>query len=164
MLQAEAKIAELRAFMDTLYNKSGRAEDLAKLSDADILEMASNLTTGVPFATPVFDGASEEDIMTTLQLAYPADIAQAKGLTATRTQAQLYDGRKGDAFERTTTVGYMHFLKLHHLVADQIHARSTRPYIQITQQTLAGKAQFGSQLFCRREVLPREAPHTPAIV
>jgi len=93
-----------------------------------VLEMAGNLSAGVPFATPVFDGASEAEIMEMLQLAYPEDLAKAKGLTATRTQAQLYDGRTGDAFERTTTVGYMHFLKLHHLVDDKMHARSTGPY------------------------------------
>jgi DNA-directed RNA polymerase subunit beta len=90
--------------------------------------MASNLTNGVPFATPVFDGASEDEIRAMLKLAYPDDVAAAKGLTATRTQAQLYDGRTGEAFERVTTVGYMHFLKLHHLVDDKMHARSTGPY------------------------------------
>ncbi|MGH8831605.1 MAG: DNA-directed RNA polymerase subunit beta, partial [Polaromonas sp.] len=157
MLQAETKVAELRHFMDTVYNKSGRAEDLAKLSDTDILEMAGNLTTGVPFATPVFDGASEAEIMAMLKLAYPDDIARAKGLSATRTQAQLYDGRTGDQFERTTTVGYMHFLKLHHLVDDKMHARSTGPYSLVTQQPLGGKAQFGGQRFGEMEVWALEA-------
>jgi len=157
MLQAEAKVAELRLFLENLYNKSGRAEDLGTLSDDDILAMAGNLTTGVPFATPVFDGATEEDIMTMLQLAYPDNIAQAKGLSATRTQAQLYDGRTGDPFERTTTVGYMHFLKLHHLVDDKMHARSTGPYSLVTQQPLGGKAQFGGQRFGEMEVWALEA-------
>jgi len=157
MLQVEAKVAELRKFMDTLYNKSGRTEELSKLSDAEVLEMASNLATGVPFATPVFDGASEEDIMTMLKLAYPDEIAKAKGLTATRTQAQLYDGRTGDQFERTTTVGYMHVLKLHHLVDDKMHARSTGPYSLVTQQPLGGKAQFGGQRFGEMEVWALEA-------
>jgi len=157
MLQAEAKVAELRQFMDTLYNKSGRTEDLASLSDEQVVEMAQNLTTGVPFATPVFDGASEADIMTMLQLAYPDAVAKAKGLTPTRTQAQLYDGRTGDAFERTTTVGYMHFLKLHHLVDDKMHARSTGPYSLVTQQPLGGKAQFGGQRFGEMEVWALEA-------
>jgi DNA-directed RNA polymerase subunit beta len=157
MLQAEAKVAEVRKFMDTLYNKSGRAEDLAKLSDTDVIEMAGNLTMGVPFATPVFDGASEAEIMAMLQLAYPDDIAKAKGLTATRTQAQLYDGRTGDQFERTTTVGYMHVLKLHHLVDDKMHARSTGPYSLVTQQPLGGKAQFGGQRFGEMEVWALEA-------
>ena len=132
MLQREAKQAELRKFMDELYNSTGRKEDLAKLSDDDVLEMAGNLAKGVPFATPVFDGASEDEIRAMLKLAYPDDIAKAKGLTATRTQAQLYDGRSGDAFERPTTVGYMHVLKLHHLVDDKMHARSTGPYSLVT--------------------------------
>ena len=157
MLQAEAKVAELRKFMETLYNKSGRSEDLSKLSDSDLLEMAGNLASGVPFATPVFDGASEEDIMSMLKLAYPDEIAKAKGLTATRTQAQLYDGRTGDQFERTTTVGYMHVLKLHHLVDDKMHARSTGPYSLVTQQPLGGKAQFGGQRFGEMEVWALEA-------
>ncbi|MDP3354683.1 MAG: DNA-directed RNA polymerase subunit beta, partial [Polaromonas sp.] len=157
MLQAEAKVAEVRKFMETLYNKSGRQEDLGKLSDSEVIEMAGNLSTGVPFATPVFDGASEAEIMAMLQLAYPDDIAKAKALTATRTQAQLYDGRTGDQFERTTTVGYMHVLKLHHLVDDKMHARSTGPYSLVTQQPLGGKAQFGGQRFGEMEVWALEA-------
>ena len=157
MLQAEAKVAEVRSLLDAVYNKSGRAEDLSKLSDVQVLEMAGNLSGGVPFATPVFDGASELEIMEMLQLAYPADVAKAKGLTATRTQAQLYDGCTGDAFERTTTVGYMHFLKLHHLVDDKMHARSTGPYSLVTQQPLGGKAQFGGQRFGEMEVWALEA-------
>ena len=157
MLQAESKVHEIRALLDTIYNKAGRAEDLGKLSDIDVLEMASNLTEGVPFATPVFDGASEAEIMQMLQLAYPDDLAKTKGLTASRTQAQLYDGRTGDAFERTTTVGYMHFLKLHHLVDDKMHARSTGPYSLVTQQPLGGKAQFGGQRFGEMEVWALEA-------
>ena len=108
-------------------------EELAKLSDANVLEMAGNLSQGIPFATPVFDGASEDEIRAMLKLAYPDDVVKAKGLTATRTQAHLYDGRTGDAFERPTTVGYMHVLKLHHLVDDKMHARSTGPYSLVTQ-------------------------------
>jgi len=157
MLQAEAKAAEIRSFMEELYNGSGRKEDLTKLSDAQIVEMAGNLTNGVPFATPVFDGAAEEDIRTMLKLAYPEDIAKAKGLTATRTQANLFDGRTGEAFERPTTIGYMHFLKLHHLVDDKMHARSTGPYSLVTQQPLGGKAQFGGQRFGEMEVWALEA-------
>jgi DNA-directed RNA polymerase subunit beta len=148
MLPAQAKVAELRKFLDELYNKSGgKTEKLDHLSDAEILEMAANLSKGVPFATPVFDGAKEEEIRGMLKLAYPDDIAKAKGLTDTRTQAQLYDGRTGDAFERSVTVGYMHVLKLHHLVDDKMHARSTGPYSLVTQQPLGGKAQFGGQRF-----------------
>jgi DNA-directed RNA polymerase subunit beta len=157
MLQEEAKAAELRVFLEELYNGTGRKEDLSKLSDAQVIEMAGNLTNGVPFATPVFDGAGEEEIRTMLKLAYPDDIAKAKGLTATRTQANLFDGRTGDAFERPTTIGYMHFLKLHHLVDDKMHARSTGPYSLVTQQPLGGKAQFGGQRFGEMEVWALEA-------
>ncbi|WP_300716822.1 DNA-directed RNA polymerase subunit beta, partial [Hydrogenophaga sp.] len=157
MLQAEAKVSELRGFLDTIYNQAGKKESLGEMSDAEVIEMAENLTTGVPFATPVFDGASEDEIRTMLKLAYPDDIAEIKGLTATRTQAQLYDGRTGDAFERKTTVGYMHFLKLHHLVDDKMHARSTGPYSLVTQQPLGGKAQFGGQRFGEMEVWALEA-------
>jgi DNA-directed RNA polymerase subunit beta len=157
MLQAEAKVAEVRSYLEKIYNSSGRKEDFADVSDSQVIEMAGNLTTGLPFATPVFDGASEQEIRDMLQLAYPDDVAKAKGLTATRTQAQLYDGRTGDAFERTTTVGYMHFLKLHHLVDDKMHARSTGPYSLVTQQPLGGKAQFGGQRFGEMEVWALEA-------
>jgi DNA-directed RNA polymerase subunit beta len=158
MLQEHAKVAELRKFLDELYNKSGgKTERLDHLSDAEILEMSANLTNGVPFATPVFDGAAEEEIRGMLKLAYPDDIAKAKGLTSTRTQATLHDGRTGDAFERPVTIGYMHVLKLHHLVDDKMHARSTGPYSLVTQQPLGGKAQFGGQRFGEMEVWALEA-------
>jgi len=157
MLQREAAAAEIRTFMEQIYNTAGRKEDLAKLSDGELRAMAQELTTGVPFASPVFDGATEQEIRDMLKLAYPDDIAKAKGLTPTRTQAQLYDGRTGDAFERTTTVGYMHYLKLHHLVDDKMHARSTGPYSLVTQQPLGGKAQFGGQRFGEMEVWALEA-------
>jgi len=157
MLQAESRVAELRAFLEKLYNESGRKEDLSQLGDEEMLEMARHLSTGVTFATPVFDGASEEDIRTMLQLAYPDDIVKAKGLTAARTQANLIDGRTGDPFERPTTIGYMHYLKLHHLVDDKMHARSTGPYSLVTQQPLGGKAQFGGQRFGEMEVWALEA-------
>jgi DNA-directed RNA polymerase subunit beta len=158
MLQKEAKVAELRRFLDELYNKSGgKTEKLDHLSDDEIKEMAQNLSTGVPFATPVFDGAAEDEIRSMLKLAYPDEIAKAKGLTATRTQAVLHDGRTGDPFERPVTVGYMHVLKLHHLVDDKMHARSTGPYSLVTQQPLGGKAQFGGQRFGEMEVWALEA-------
>jgi DNA-directed RNA polymerase subunit beta len=157
MLQQEAKQAELRKFLDQLYNTSGRKEDLANIADHDVLEMAENLSKGIPFATPVFDGASEEEIRGMLKLAYPEEVAKIKGLTATRTQAMLYDGRSGDQFERPITVGYMHVLKLHHLVDDKMHARSTGPYSLVTQQPLGGKAQFGGQRFGEMEVWALEA-------
>jgi DNA-directed RNA polymerase subunit beta len=158
MLQSHAKVSELRQFLDELYNKSGgRSERLDDLSDTEIVEMAGNLVGGVPFATPVFDGAAESEIRQMLHLAYPEDIAKAKGLNATRTQATLYDGRTGDAFDRPVTVGYMHVLKLHHLVDDKMHARSTGPYSLVTQQPLGGKAQFGGQRFGEMEVWALEA-------
>jgi DNA-directed RNA polymerase subunit beta len=157
MLQQEAKAAELRKFLEAFYNTSGRKEDLSKLTDAQVQEMATNLSTGVTFATPVFDGASEEEIRSMLKLAYPEEVAQAKGLTDTRTQARLFDGRTGEQFERPTTVGYMHVLKLHHLVDDKMHARSTGPYSLVTQQPLGGKAQFGGQRFGEMEVWALEA-------
>jgi DNA-directed RNA polymerase subunit beta len=157
MLQEQAKVAELRNFMEELYNTSGRKENLSKMTDAQIMEMAGNLSHGIPFATPVFDGAAEEDIRTMLKLAYPDDVVKAKGLTAARTQAHLFDGRTGEAFERPTTIGYMHVLKLHHLVDDKMHARSTGPYSLVTQQPLGGKAQFGGQRFGEMEVWALEA-------
>jgi DNA-directed RNA polymerase subunit beta len=158
MLQREAAVAELRKFFDELYNQSGgREESLDELSDDEIIQMAQNLTNGVPFATPVFDGAKEEEIRGMLKLAYPEDLAARKGLTATRTQAYLSDGRTGEQFERPTTVGYMHVLKLHHLVDDKMHARSTGPYSLVTQQPLGGKAQFGGQRFGEMEVWALEA-------
>jgi DNA-directed RNA polymerase subunit beta len=158
MLQEHSKVADLRKLFDELYNKSGgKTETLDELSDDNVLEMAANLAKGVPFATPVFDGAAEEEIRGMLKLAYPEDIAARKGLTATRTQARLHDGRTGDAFERPVTVGYMHVLKLHHLVDDKMHARSTGPYSLVTQQPLGGKAQFGGQRFGEMEVWALEA-------
>ena len=157
MLQHEGRVAELRTFLDEVYNATGRKENLSQLSDVQLLEMSRNLTTGMPFATPVFDGASEEEIRGMLKLAYPDDIASAKGLTSTRTQAHLYDGRTGDRFERPVTIGYMHYLKLHHLVDDKMHARSTGPYSLVTQQPLGGKAQFGGQRFGEMEVWALEA-------
>ena len=157
MLQAESKLADLRTFLDALYNGSGRKEDMSNLSDEEVLTMAGNLSAGATFATPVFDGATEEEIRGMLKLAYPDDIVKAKGLTAARTQANLFDGRSGDAFERPTTIGYMHVLKLHHLVDDKMHARSTGPYSLVTQQPLGGKAQFGGQRFGEMEVWALEA-------
>jgi DNA-directed RNA polymerase subunit beta len=157
MLQAHSKMAEVRKFLDHLYNNTGHKETLDILSDAEILEMAGNLQHGIPFATPVFDGASETETRAMLHLAYPEDVARIKGLNANRTQAQLYDGCTGDAFERETTVGYMHVLKLHHLVDDKMHARSTGPYSLVTQQPLGGKAQFGGQRFGEMEVWALEA-------
>jgi DNA-directed RNA polymerase subunit beta len=147
MLQAQASAQELRGFLDQIYNSSGHPEDIANLKDEDVRELASNLKKGVPFATPVFDGAKEEEIQKMLELA---------GLP-TGGQVTLYDGRTGEAFERKVTVGYKHVLKLHHLVDDKMHARSTGPYSLVTQQPLGGKAQFGGQRFGEMEVWALEA-------
>ncbi len=157
MLQQQVAVAELRKFLDKIYNASGRDYDINSLSDEEIIELAGNLCEGVPFATPVFDGCKEEEIRAMLDLAYPADVAKRLNLTATKTQTQLYDGRTGEAFDRPVTVGYMHVLKLHHLVDDKMHARSTGPYSLVTQQPLGGKAQFGGQRFGEMEVWALEA-------
>ena len=157
MLKAQAKAAEVRTFLKKIYNESGRSEDLDSFSDAEILLLADNLKLGVPFATPVFDGAHEGEIHRMLDLAYPDDIAAKLGMTPSKNQVTMYDGRTGEAFERTVTVGYMHVLKLHHLVDDKMHARSTGPYSLVTQQPLGGKAQFGGQRFGEMEVWALEA-------
>ena len=157
MLTAQTKAAEVRGFLKKIYNESGRAEKLDEFSDAEVLELADNLKQGVPFATPVFDGANEGEIHRMLDLAYPGDVAKQLGMTQSKNQVTMYDGRTGDAFERPVTVGYMHVLKLHHLVDDKMHARSTGPYSLVTQQPLGGKAQFGGQRFGEMEVWALEA-------
>jgi len=157
MLQQHAKVADLRAFLTKIYNESGKAEDIAGLNNDEIIELARNLREGVPFATPVFDGATEEETSKMLDLAFPEDVARQLGMTKSRNQVRLYDGRTGEAFERPVTVGYMHYLKLHHLVDDKMHARSTGPYSLVTQQPLGGKAQFGGQRFGEMEVWALEA-------
>ena len=152
-------MGEVRAYLENLYNGSGKPEDIANLTDAEIMDLAHNLRRGVPFATPVFDGAKEEEIKHMLSLAYPDSdpISPRMGFNESKTQLQLYDGRSGEPFERRTTVGIMHFLKLHHLVDDKMHARSTGPYSLVTQQPLGGKAQFGGQRFGEMEVWALEA-------
>jgi DNA-directed RNA polymerase subunit beta len=160
MINENTKTAEIRSFLDKIYNtSSGKSEDVASLKDNEVHELASNLTSGVPFATPVFDGGAEPDIQQMLDLAFPDDDEHTKLLnfSANKTQVQLFDGRTGDAFERPVTVGYMHVLKLHHLVDDKMHARSTGPYSLVTQQPLGGKAQFGGQRFGEMEVWALEA-------
>jgi|PlaIllAssembly_1097288.scaffolds.fasta_scaffold00127_2 DNA-directed RNA polymerase subunit beta len=147
MLRADANAREVRGFLDQVYNSKGRPENLDELSDGEVIELARNLEDGVPFATPVFDGAKEEEIKAMLALA---------GMPSSG-QMTLFDGRTGEAFERQVTVGYMHFLKLHHLVDDKMHARSTGPYSLVTQQPLGGKAQFGGQRFGEMEVWALEA-------
>jgi DNA-directed RNA polymerase subunit beta len=140
-------IKQIRSMLDSIYNSYGKAEDLKSFSDDEILELANNLRSGVPMATPVFDGIKEEDIKSLLKM---ADLPESG-------QIQLFDGRTGDAFDRDITVGYMHMLKLNHLVDDKMHARSTGPYSLVTQQPLSGKAQFGGQRFGEMEVWALEA-------
>ena len=147
MLKAQQNAHEIREFLDKIYNGSGKKENISPLSDNEIISLATNLIEGVPFATPVFDGATEEEIKDMLELA---------GLPRSG-QIVLYDGRTGEAFDRPVTVGYMHVLKLHHLVDDKMHARSTGPYSLVTQQPLGGKAQFGGQRFGEMEVWALEA-------
>ena len=157
MLQAKRKVEDIRAFLKEIYLSSGKPEDLDSLTEAEVLTLAENLKDGVPFATPVFDGADEEEIRRMLDLAYPDDIAKKLGMTEMKNQVTLYDGRTGEPFERPVTVGYKHMLKLHHLVDDKMHARSTGPYSLVTQQPLGGKAQFGGQRFGEMEVWALEA-------
>ncbi|MCW2337777.1 DNA-directed RNA polymerase subunit beta [Sphingobium sp. B2D3A] len=130
----------------TVYGED-YADEIKSRSAEQVIELASNLVTGVPIATPVFDGAREADVSAMLQLA---------GLD-TSGQSTLYDGRTGDAFDRKVTVGIIYMLKLHHLVDDKIHARSIGPYSLVTQQPLGGKAQFGGQRFGEMEVWALQA-------
>jgi len=147
MLRGKANVKEVREFIDNIYNVSGKKEDITSLSDDELLELAGNLKSGVPFATPVFDGAKESEIKDMLNLAGMPESGQ---LT-------LFDGRTGMAFDRPVTVGYMYVLRLHHLVDEKVHARSTGPYSLVTQQPLGGKAQFGGQRFGEMEVWALEA-------
>jgi DNA-directed RNA polymerase subunit beta len=148
MLDDAKNAAEIRGFLEQVYNKSGgKAERLGEFNDAEILSLAGNLRAGVPMATPVFDGATEEEIKYMLRL---ADLPESG-------QTWLFDGRTGERFERPVTVGYMYMLKLNHLVDDKMHARSTGPYSLVTQQPLGGKAQFGGQRFGEMEVWALEA-------
>ena len=148
MLKEQRKVAEVRKFLEAIYNNgAGRTEDLKSLADDEILELAGNLVGGVPMATPVFDGAAEQSIKDLLKL---ADMPESGQFT-------LFDGRTGEAFDRPVTVGYMYMLKLNHLVDDKMHARSTGSYSLVTQQPLGGKAQFGGQRFGEMEVWALEA-------
>ena len=147
MLEEQRKTAEIRKFLTEVYNQVGNPVELKSLSDAEVLHLANNLRTGLPFATPAFDGAQEEEIKAMLELA---------GLPSSG-QTTLFDGRTGDAFDRPVTVGYMYMLKLNHLVDDKMHARSTGSYSLVTQQPLGGKAQFGGQRFGEMEVWALEA-------
>lgn len=158
-LERSEKISQLRAFLDRVYNHSGCKENLDSLTDDELIELSENLRVGVPFATTVFDGADEGEIRYMLNLAFPDGDPRTKalGFIPSKTQVDLYDGRSGEKFSRPVTVGYMHILKLHHLVDDKMHARSTGPYSLVTQQPLGGKAQFGGQRFGEMEVWALEA-------
>ena len=145
--QRKDTVKQIRSMLDSIYNSHGKAEDLKSFTDDEIIELANNLRSGVPMATPVFDGIKEDDIKSLLKM---ADLPESG-------QVQLFDGRTGDAFDRDVTVGYMHMLKLNHLVDDKMHARSTGPYSLVTQQPLSGKAQFGGQRFGEMEVWALEA-------
>jgi len=138
--------SEIKPFLTEIYEKGG-SQDLSSLNDEDIMVLASNLREGVPMATPVFDGAKEEEVKSMLELA---------GLPRSG-QTQLFDGRTGEKFDRETTIGYMYILKLNHLIEDKMHARSTGSYSLVTQQPLGGKAQFGGQRFGEMEVWALEA-------
>jgi DNA-directed RNA polymerase subunit beta len=148
MLKANTKPAELKEYLDKLYNKNAaNKEDINSFNNSEILELANNLKDGLPIATPVFDGAKESEVKELLKL---ADLPESGQFT-------LYDGRTGSKFDRPVTVGYMYIIKLNHLVDDKMHARSTGSYSLVTQQPLGGKAQFGGQRFGEMEVWALEA-------
>ena len=149
MIRMNAKASEMRKFLQQIYDVGDTAFEtkLKTLSDEEILELSENLKTGVPIATPVFDGASELELKKMLAL---ADLPESG-------QTTLFDGRTGEQFDRPVTVGYMYMLKLNHLVDDKMHARSTGSYSLVTQQPLGGKAQFGGQRFGEMEVWALEA-------
>ncbi len=140
-------ISKLRSKLKFVFGDKTYSEDISSLSDSEVIELSDNLRNGIPIATPVFDGAHEEDIVEMLDKA---------GLDASG-QVTLVDGRTGETFDRKVTVGYIYMLKLHHLVDDKIHARSIGPYSLVTQQPLGGKAQFGGQRFGEMEVWALEA-------
>jgi DNA-directed RNA polymerase subunit beta len=143
-IRRDGRMEPLRKMLKSIYAGDER---LGELDDEGLVELAGNLRAGVPVATPVFDGAKEKDIV---------DMLTQAGLNETG-QVTLQDGRTGDAFRRSVTVGYIYMLKLHHLVDDKIHARSIGPYSLVTQQPLGGKAQFGGQRFGEMEVWALEA-------
>ncbi len=148
LLDAQTRIEELRTFVNHIYNGVGEQNaDLSQFSDEELITLCGNLRDGVPIATPVFDGATEQELQELLRLAE----LPASG------QTTLFDGRTGESFDRPVTVGYMYMLKLNHLVDDKMHARSTGPYSLVTQQPLGGKAQFGGQRFGEMEVWALEA-------
>ena len=147
MIDAQRKVEDVKAFLRKIYNNRSEKLDLKQLNDDEVWQLCRNLRRGVPMATPVFDGAEEEEIKNMLALAELPETGQTT----------LVDGRTGEAFDRPVTVGYMYMLKLNHLVDDKMHARSTGPYSLVTQQPLGGKAQFGGQRFGEMEVWALES-------
>jgi DNA-directed RNA polymerase subunit beta len=140
-------VHQLRDKLKFAYGDKDYNQSIKPLSDEDVIDLANNLRSGIPVATPVFDGAHESDIVEMLEKA---------GVNVSG-QVKLFDGRTGEYFDREVTVGYIYMLKLHHLVDDKIHARSIGPYSLVTQQPLGGKAQFGGQRFGEMEVWALEA-------
>ncbi|WP_281302192.1 MULTISPECIES: DNA-directed RNA polymerase subunit beta [unclassified Iodidimonas] len=145
--EKSAVLGDIRGRLSSIYGQEQYDADIATLSDGELIELAGNMSYGVPFATPVFDGAVEADI---------CEMLKSAGLDESG-QVDLYDGRTGERFDRKVTVGYIYMLKLHHLVDDKIHGRSIGPYSLVTQQPLGGKAQFGGQRFGEMEVWALQA-------
>ena len=143
----DKEINKIKEQLETIYGKTYYSEVISKLSNKEIAELVKNLSEGVPIATPVFDGASTEDITKMLDLAKLPNSGQT----------HLWNGQTGERFDRPVTVGIIYMLKLNHLVEDKIHARSTGPYSLVTQQPLGGKAQLGGQRFGEMEVWALEA-------
>ncbi len=141
------KTEKIKSFLKNVYGKEIFDEDIEKLNQSEFEDLCSNIRHGVPIATPVFDGAKENDVTKMLEL---AELPKSG-------QTTLWDGRTGEKFDRSVTVGTIYMLKLHHLVEDKIHARSTGPYSLVTQQPLGGKAQLGGQRFGEMEVWALEA-------
>jgi DNA-directed RNA polymerase subunit beta len=148
MIDGSGNVQEIRRYLTKIYGVGqDNKENIKNLTDEEVSTLAKNLSSGVPVATPVFDGATEQEIKKLLQLAELPETGQTV----------LYDGRTGEKFYRPVTVGYMYMMKLNHLVDDKMHARSTGSYSLVTQQPLGGKAQFGGQRFGEMEVWALEA-------
>ena len=146
-IQTQGQTKDLKNKLLDIYDLDSHKKVIKNMNDDEILDLANNLKEGIPFSTPVFDGAKEKDI---------TNLLEKSGVSITG-QEVLYDGITGKKFERPVTVGYMYMLKLHHLVDEKIHARSIGPYSLVTQQPLGGKAQFGGQRFGEMEVWALEA-------
>tara|TARA_B100000586_G_scaffold55427_1_gene37702 strand:- start:1994 stop:3760 length:1767 start_codon:yes stop_codon:yes gene_type:complete len=149
MLDEKVQPKQLKSYLSKVYGTCPGFDkhDLKSFSDKEVKALADNLREGIPMATPVFDGASEQEIKSMLGLAELPESGQAI----------LFDGRTGEKIDRPVTIGYMYIVKLNHLVDDKMHARSTGPYSLVTQQPLGGKAQFGGQRFGEMEVWALQA-------